>query len=200
MNDYPMLPISGLAREREKKRKLRAEAVSWQRVAVGVLAMSTALNAAQQAAIIRRDAEAAQLQARYDLAVAIEHDAVQAYGGLLRQVEAEKEARAAQAAAYDGLAGYRYIGECTITAYCPCGECCGKWADGMTATGIPAVHGIVAVDPNVIQIGSTVIIDGQRYLAADTGVTGEHVDICVTDHREAADFGVRAADVWMVQE
>lgn len=35
-----------------------------------------------------------------------------------------------------------------------------------------------------IQIGTAVIIDGQRYLAADTGVTGYHVDICAADHQE----------------
>ena len=50
----------------------------------------------------------------------------------------------------------------------------------------------------MIPLGSTVVIDGQRYLAADTGVTGNHVDLCVLDHQEADVFGVRTADVWVV--
>lgn len=37
-----------------------------------------------------------------------------------------------------------------------------------------------------------------KYLAADTGVTGNHIDICVTDHALAEDFGVRTAEVWVV--
>ena len=84
-----------------------------------------------------------------------------------------------------------------ITAYCPCGECCGRWVDGVTASGLPAGPGIVAVDPAVIPLGSTVIINGQQYLAADTGVTGNHVDICVTSHQSAKDHGVRKAEVWV---
>ena len=94
----------------------------------------------------------------------------------------------------------RYIGECTITAYCPCAECCGRWADGLTASGLPAGPEIVAVDPDVIPLGSTVIIDGQKYLAADTGsgVTGNHIDICLASHEETVEHGVRTAEVWVI--
>ena len=95
---------------------------------------------------------------------------------------------------------YQYVGECTITAYCPCAGCCGRWADGLTATGLPAGPGVVAVDPEIIPLGSTVIIDGQRYLAADTGVTGKHVDICMTEHEDTVEAGVRTADVWVEAE
>ena len=93
-----------------------------------------------------------------------------------------------------------YVGEFTVTAYCPCAECCGHWADGLTATGIPASGGIVAVDPAVIPLGSTVIIDGQQYLAADTGsgVDGMHIDICTNSHQEAEAFGKRTAAVWVI--
>ena len=116
------------------------------------------------------------------------------------QAEADKQARAEQAAAYEMAGAYRYVGECTITAYCPCEECCGRWADGLTATGLPAGPGVVAVDPEIIPLGSTVIIDGQRYLAADTGVTGKHVDICMTEHEDTVEAGVRTADVWVEAE
>lgn len=128
------------------------------------------------------------------------------------EAERERQARITQAAqarperslgqrpndASQAAGAYQYIGECTITAYCPCAECCGRWADGLTATGLPAEPGIVAVDPAVIPLGSTVVIDGQEYLAADTGVTGLHVDVCLSTHRETVAFGVRTAEVWAV--
>lgn len=91
-----------------------------------------------------------------------------------------------------------YAGEFTVTAYCPCAECCGQWADGLTATGIPASGGIVAVDPAVIPLGSTVIIGGLEYLAADTGVDGMHIDICTNSHQEAEAFGKQTAAVWVI--
>ena len=93
-----------------------------------------------------------------------------------------------------------YVGEFTLTAYCPCEKCCGKWADGLTATGIQAGPGVVAVDPDVIKLGSTVIIDGQQYLAADTGsgVDGMRIDVCTDSHEAAAAFGVQTAGVWVI--
>ena len=124
--------------------------------------------------------------------------AVEQLGAAVLQAEADKQARAEQAAAYEAVGAYRYVGECTVTYYCPCEKCCGQWADGLTATGLPAGPGIVAVDPEVIPLGSTVIIDGQRYLAADTGVRGKHVDICLEDHAATVDAGAGAAEVWIV--
>ena len=105
---------------------------------------------------------------------------------------------AEQAAAYEALGDWEYLGEFTITAYCPCEDCCGRWADGVTASGLPAGPGIVAVDRSVIPLGSTVVINGQRYLAADTGVTGNRVDICMTSHEDTVAHGVRTAEVWVV--
>ena len=58
------------------------------------------------------------------------------------------------------------------------------------------------MDPEVIPLGSTVIIDGQAYLAADTGgtVRGNHVDIAVATHQEAEDLGTTTAKVWIIEE
>ena len=126
--------------------------------------------------------------------------ALRQLGALALQAEADAQARAEQAAAYEAAGVYRYVGQCKVTAYCPCVECCGKWADGLTATGIPAGPGIVAVDPERIPLGSTVVIDGQKYLAADTGVTGLHVDVCLADHASTVEHGVRTAQVWVVED
>lgn len=123
--------------------------------------------------------------------------AVRELGALANTAARERLERQAQAAAYEALGAWEYLGEFAVTAYCPCEECCGRWAEGVTATGLPAAPGVVAVDLEVIPLGSTVIIDGQAYLAADTGVTGNRVDICVTDHRAAEAFGARSEEVWV---
>ena len=48
----------------------------------------------------------------------------------------------------------------------------------------------VAVDPDIIPLGSTVTLGGKEYIAADTGVNGFVVDILMT-HDEAHRAGVR---------
>lgn len=52
----------------------------------------------------------------------------------------------------------------------------------------------VAVDPDIIPLGSTVTIGGKEYIAADTGVYGYTVDVLMT-HEEAAQAGVAKAMV-----
>lgn len=199
------------SKEREDKRKLRAETFQWQKAAIGLFTVSLVVNMAQQARIAvledqlradeaLRQSEAALWEAKLERMEHTRDMAVQALGDAVLQAEADKQARAEQAAAYEMVGAYRYVGECTVTAYCPCEECCGRWADGLTATGLPAGPGIVAVDQEVIPLGSTVIIDGQKYLAADTGVTGLAVDICMEDHASTVEAGVRSAEVWVVCE
>lgn len=88
------------------------------------------------------------------------------------------------------------IENCRVTYYCPCALCCGKWADGVTATGAAPQEGVtVAVDPTVIPLGSTVYLDGRAYTAQDTGVSGAAVDVYVADHQRALRLGIRRADV-----
>lgn len=184
--------------------RLTRDPISWQRASLGLLVLAVLTNVALMARIdaleAGRQEEAERYREQIEQAEHIRDLAVRELGALALRQEKEQEARAAQAAAYEALSGYRYIGECTITAYCPCEACCGKWADGLTATGLPAGPGIVAVDGDVIPLGSTVIIDGQQYLAADTGVTGRNVDICMADHAATVAAGVRAAEVWVVVE
>lgn len=87
-------------------------------------------------------------------------------------------------------AAWQSVGECTITHYCGCAECCGK-TDCITATGAPAKMGrTVSVDPDVIPLGSEVLINGQIYIAEDTGVHGKHVDLYINSHDQALAMGV----------
>lgn len=56
----------------------------------------------------------------------------------------------------------------------------------------------MAVDPAVIPLGSTVMLNGQAYTAADVGVKGLAIDICAAGHQEAAAYGVQRQDVWVL--
>ena len=92
-----------------------------------------------------------------------------------------------------------YIGTFTVTHYCPCEICCKK-TDGITFTGTQATEGrTVAVDPDVIPLGSTVVIDGQEYIAEDIGgaIKGNRIDKFMLDHNSALRAGIVQAEVWI---
>lgn len=100
----------------------------------------------------------------------------------------------------------------TMTHYCICQKCCGKSPDnpdyGITASGRKATPYVsVAVDPDVIPLGSEVLVDygdGEihYYRADDIGgsVKGNHIDLCVGSHQEAIDLGVKTVTVWWVKQ
>ena len=101
---------------------------------------------------------------------------------------------------------YPSIVNATLTHYCVCKKCCGKEPDhpayGITASGRKAEPYLsVAVDPFMIPLGSTVYIDygdGEihEYRADDTGgFAGAHIDLCVADHQEALELGVKTVRV-----
>ena len=73
---------------------------------------------------------------------------------------------------------------------------------GITATGIPATYGIVAVDPAIIPLGSRVYIPGYgEALAADTGgaIYGYKIDLCMENYYQAMDFGRRNVTVFVLK-
>ena len=98
------------------------------------------------------------------------------------------------------------IHNCAVTGYAP--ELVEKYkhmnSDGkgnyLTASGQWVRRGcVVAVDPSVIPLGATVVIGDDVYLALDTGVMGNVVDIMMSPE-EALEFGVSYQDVWWVME
>lgn len=99
------------------------------------------------------------------------------------------------------------IEDCTVTHYDCCVACCGK-TDGITASGVQATPGVtVAVDPDVIPLGSDVLVDYgdgdiHYYRADDVGgaIKGNHIDLCVNSHEEALMLGRRTATVYWVEE
>lgn len=75
--------------------------------------------------------------------------------------------------------------------------------DGITASGIPATRGIVAVDPEVIPLGTRLYIPGYgEALAADTGgaIQGNRIDLVVDSYGEAVNFGRQDIDVYILQQ
>lgn len=87
-----------------------------------------------------------------------------------------------------------------LTAYCPCVECSEGYGN-MTATGKRAVEGrTIAVDPDVIEYGTTVYIGGVGFrIAEDCGalVKGKHIDIYFDSHSKVDAFGKKYAEVEM---
>lgn len=74
---------------------------------------------------------------------------------------------------------------------------------GITASGLMARHGIVAVDPSVIPLGTRVYIPGYGLaLAADTGgmITGNKIDLCIEDYDTAWRFGRRMVKVYVLAD
>jgi 3D (Asp-Asp-Asp) domain-containing protein len=73
---------------------------------------------------------------------------------------------------------------------------------GMTAIGRPAGHGIVAVDPRVIPLGTRLYISGYGYaVAGDTGgdIVGNRIDLGFDSLREALLFGRRDVTVYRLK-
>ncbi|HEY5350714.1 MAG TPA: 3D domain-containing protein [Candidatus Lustribacter sp.] len=72
---------------------------------------------------------------------------------------------------------------------------------GVTAMGQPAGHGIVAVDPQVIPLGSHLYIPGYgRAVAGDTGgaIHGNRVDLGFNSDTDAMQFGRRSVTVYVL--
>lgn len=104
------------------------------------------------------------------------------------------------------------LGEFKLTAYCSCQKCCGKWAlnrpkdeNGneivIGSSGevlIPKVS--IAVDTSVIPHGSEIVINGNTYIAHDTGgaIKGNRIDVYHDNHQEAREFAVQYAEVFLV--
>ena len=111
---------------------------------------------------------------------------------------------------------YKDVIGATATAYCLCQKCCGKTPShpyyGYTASGIKIVPGtgmkVIAVDPNVIPLGTRVYIDGLNgawdygyAIAADTGsaIKNLKIDLYMDTHSEALSWGRRSVNIYVVE-
>ena len=86
----------------------------------------------------------------------------------------------------------------TATAYtADCEGCSGVTATGMDLKANPEQK-VIAVDPNVIPLGSEVYVEGYgKAVAADTGgaIKGDKIDVHVPNADEANSWGVRTVNV-----
>jgi uncharacterized protein YabE (DUF348 family) len=92
---------------------------------------------------------------------------------------------------------FRRIERMEATAYLPTDG----GGHGITASGIAARNGVVAVDPRVIPLGSRLYIPGYGLaLAADTGgdIIGHRIDLCMEDESSAWRFGRRPVKVYVL--
>lgn len=95
---------------------------------------------------------------------------------------------------------YRYLGKFKVSHYC-CEKykhICGT-GTGKTATGLDVEPGMISVDPRVIPLGSTIMFNGNEYIAVDTGgmIKGNKIDLAVATHEEALQLGIFYADVFI---
>ena len=90
----------------------------------------------------------------------------------------------------------------TVTAYCSCSKCCGEWSDWFTYTGDLAHEGTtIAVDPEVIPLGTIVYIEGVgERIAQDIGgaIDGNEIDLFFYSHEAALAFGIQYLEVTVI--
>lgn len=121
-----------------------------------------------------------------------------------KEEEERRLAEEAERKRQEELASKQRTATFKTTGYCHCSKCCGQWSPEVTGRAASTASGTtptagrtVAVDPDVIPLGSTVIIDGVSYIAEDTGsaVDGNVIDIYFNSHSEACNWGVRYKEV-----
>lgn len=81
----------------------------------------------------------------------------------------------------------------TVYAYDAGACCCAPFADGLTASGVPAVGRICAAPPEY-PFGTRLWIEGLgEYVVQDRGgdITGNRLDILFATHAEAKEWGVQ---------
>ena len=104
------------------------------------------------------------------------------------------------------LAGSAYAEPATLTAYCPCTQCCGDFAGkirGQTASGTMAQAGRTIAAPKGVPFGLRVLAlmpDGSQHVIGtveDRGgaIKGNKLDLYFDSHAEALRFGVQQAEI-----
>lgn len=88
------------------------------------------------------------------------------------------------------------------TAYDPCYKCNYPYYGAPSFIGLPLAKGIIAVDPNVIPMGSRLYVEGYgEGIAADQGgaIKGTRIDLCFATHQQALNFGMKTVKVTILE-
>lgn len=97
------------------------------------------------------------------------------------------------------------LGKVWVTAYCPCSQCCGPYANGITASGKTArAKHTIAVDAYnpIVPMGTKVVIEGTVYTVEDTGDLnhyGNDFDIFYAKHEQTGQWGRRYVEVYIAE-
>lgn len=93
------------------------------------------------------------------------------------------------------------------SAYTASSSCTGKNPGdagyGITASGMKAKVGVVAVDEDIIPLGTKLYIEGYGFaVAGDTGgaIKGHKIDLFVNSYSEAINFGIQNRKVYILGE
>ena len=195
------------AKEEESKKAAESKAAEESWLAESEAQKAAAEEASRQAAEAAAAQAAAEQASRQAAAEAAAEEASRKAAALAAAEAASRQA-AAQAAAEQAAqqaAQQQYLGKFRITHYCSCPICCGQWSTGAAtvvgASGMALTPGqSIAVNPAQIPYGSKVMINGQIYIAADTGVGSNCIDIYTgTNHAVASAGGMYYADVYLVK-
>lgn len=94
----------------------------------------------------------------------------------------------------------------TITAYCTCSKCCGN-SKGKTASGTQATAWHTVAAGSKFSFGTRLYIpdlantpSGGYFTVEDRGsrVSNSKIDVCLSNHQEAQDFGRRRLEVYVL--
>ena len=78
-----------------------------------------------------------------------------------------------------------------VSAYCKESCCCGKWADGFTASGAVA-EGLIVAAPQNIPFGTQIYIPGYGLATVEDrggAIKGNKLDILMDSHKSALKWG-----------
>jgi 3D (Asp-Asp-Asp) domain-containing protein len=126
--------------------------------------------------------------------------------GIGKAAEAPAAAKNATAASTSGEIKYSRVLTMSATAYTAGPESTGKTPGmkgyGVTASGMRVAHGVVAVDPRVIPLGTKLYVEGYGYsIAADTGsaIKGNKIDLYMDSLSAAYRWGRRTVTVYILK-
>ncbi len=78
----------------------------------------------------------------------------------------------------------------------------GQWAGQPSRSGLPLVPGVVAIDPDVIPLGTRLYVEGYGYaVAGDTGgaIQGNRIDLYMdASAKDVSAFGIRNVNVYVL--
>lgn len=95
--------------------------------------------------------------------------------------------------------GMTYLGDWTITFYCPNACCCGQWAGGPTASGVmPEEWHTVAC--GILPFGTRLYVEGLgNFVVEDRGVEGEWLDVFLESHEMCDQYGMQTRAVYITE-